>query len=657
MKYLLLLLWAALLFDSTGAMAQQPVERRRGKADELDSLRKIEEAGRDTVIFNATYIRFTNLRLMADSTRTAPLDTSLSRFHLYNMLNQPERPTIGLGNIGLPYRELLFTPRKTIGFDAGFHSLDIYLQTQDSVKYYRARTPYTSLSYVAAGRAEQIFRLIHSQNILPRWNVGANYNRIGADGGYRNQRSNHLNASVFTWYESENRRYNLMANGLFNTLKGAENGGLVNDSVFISKGTLGLDQAEPKLANSSDPTKNYWKQKSFLLRQSYYIGRMDTLGVGSASVVMPTQRVVHTLTYTTDTYGFYKNDPDRFNIFPDVANDRDVVADSTVVKNLRNEFMYSFYLRGKALSFIKNELKLDIGIQHDMYWYNQMNNKLDFRDLAAKAIASYSFSDRLRLNVNLHQLVQGKYAGDYLYDARAYLRLSRYAGRIEIGAYTQNKSPERLFSNSNYFYNNWSYSFDRSKINNASFSYINPVFGLNARAEYYIISNYLYYEGSVFPGLIRPVQLGSNLNMLKLSLEKHSRLGNFYMDNYLVYQKSDRQELLRSPEFYTFNSLYYGRKFFNAVTAHAGFDVRMNSAFTAPSYAINVSQFYNGYPIKFNSYPVVDVWARFALRRANVFVRYDYVNQGLFSKGYYTVNRYPMPGAALKFGVSWSFYD
>jgi hypothetical protein len=36
---------------------------------------------------------------------------------------------------------------------------------------------------------------------------------------------------------------------------------------------------------------------------------------------------------------------------------------------------------------------------------------------------------------------------------------------------------------------------------------------------------------------------------------------------------------------------------------------------------------------------------------------YDYANQGLFSSGYYTVNRYPQQDHLLKIGVSWMFFN
>ena len=89
-----------------------------------------------------------------------------------------------------------------------------------------------------------------------------------------------------------------------------------------------------------------------------------------------------------------------------------------------------------------------------------------------------------------------------------------------------------------------------------------------------------------------------------------------------------------------------------------GFDVRYNAEFNNPAYAINAGQFYNQYnSISYPSYPVADVFVRATLKRANLFLKYEYLNQGWQSKGYYTVERYPMPDRLLKFGVSWKFYN
>lgn len=657
MKYLLVVLAALLFLVSENSYAQTPTPERE-QGSELDSLRKLEEASRDTIIFNSKYIRYTTLDLLKDRTQTKPIDTTLNRIHNYNPLIQPERPTIGLGNLGLPYRELLFNPNKSIGFDPGFHSMDIYRLTQDSLRYYRARTPFTSLYYVNGTRAEQILRIVHSQNIKPNWNVGGNYFRIGARGIYSSQNADHLNASLFTWYESPKKRYNILVNGLFNTFKFEENGSLLNDTVFTSKSTLGPGEETVRLGPENDPVRQTWKQKNFFLKQFYYIGRIDSLAKDSASGVLPTQRFSHALSYSSDSYRFYKNTDDPYNVFPDIPDDRIRVIDSTHVKNLRNEFMYSFYLRGRAVSFIKNELKLDVGLQHDLYRFDQMGYKLNFQNITFKGNLGYRFSDRVSVNGNIQQIFQGRNAGDFLYEAQMQFLLSKSVGKILLGAYTQNRSPEQLYDRSNYTYHNWDYDFDKTKVNNLSFAYLNPKFGFNVKAEYFLLTNYLYLAETAFPAEIVPQQQGGDISMLKLTLGKRFRIGKFNLESFAVYQKTDYKELLRVPEFYTYNSFYYGNSFFKkALTANLGFDVRMNTTYTAPSYAVNISQFYNGYSAKYSSYPIVDLWARFALRRANIFVRYDYANQGMFSKGYYTVNRYPMPSTLLKYGVIWNFYD
>jgi hypothetical protein len=88
-----------------------------------------------------------------------------------------------------------------------------------------------------------------------------------------------------------------------------------------------------------------------------------------------------------------------------------------------------------------------------------------------------------------------------------------------------------------------------------------------------------------------------------------------------------------------------------------GLNARYNTEYVAPSYAPGLGQFYNGANVTFSSYPIFGVFFKATLQRTNLFVAYDYINQGAWSKGYYTVNRYPQQDAVLKFGVSWTFYN
>lgn len=629
---------------------------------DLDSIRNAEEFPEDTIIYNAKYIRYTTLDRMNLGTYTVPLDTTLKGFQYYNPQNQPTNPSIHLGNYGLPTRDLLFNPDKTIGFQTGFHSLERYLLHSDSIKYYRNRAPYSELYYVTG---DQVFRAQIAQNVTPRWSFGGDLHFALSKGIYQNQRYNDVKSALFSWYESKNHRYNLLTNVVFNTLVATENGSVLNDTIFKEKQDQDpISQIVRLNGMREERPRQTWKDHSFFLRQSFFVGRIDTIYPGQPEQqILPTQRFFHSLRLSSKKFKFFKNEDDIYGAFP--YGQSILTNDSTVLKSISNEFGYSFYLRGRSISFIKNEVKLDLRLNHELLWYNQMGHKMAFQNTTAKAGVGYRFSDRVNIEGNLNQIVVGRNFGDYLYEAQANVLIGDNIGRVVLGAYTQNKSPEYLYEHLNYQYSHWDRGFNKIKIYNFSFAYENPRIGFLGRAEYYMLNNYLYYREvnnpSFNPALnrvIEPAQIDGTLNLLKLTVGEKIKFGNFRFDNYIVYQKTDYSDILQTPELYTWHSFYYNNTLVKVINMNIGFDVRFNTPFVTPSYSINVNQFYkDNAAIEFSTYPIADVWLTATLKRTNFFLRYDYINQGLFSRGYYTVRRYPMADANFRFGLSWKFYD
>lgn len=621
----------------------------------IDSLRKQLDSKKDSITYTAKYIRFTKEEFLRDSARLLPLDTTLQDFHRFNNLYEPKSPTMNLGALGLAYRPMLFEPAKTIGFDVGFHYLDRYLIKPEDVKYYEAKSPFTELYYVSSAfgvLAEQVFHAVHTQNIKSNWNVGAMFGKQGTKGYYAGQKADNLNASIWNWYESRNKRYTLLANGTFNNLRSFENGSILNDSIYEVSTIVQPEFERTRLTNA----RHNWRNNTIYIKQFYNIGKQRALD--SASTVLPTQRVSYAFSYNTQKYLFLNDGVDTsgllqgYFIYP---TDSAKTSDSTIVKHIKNEFSYSFYLRGESLSFLRNELKVDVGLSHDYYNYNQYNYQTNFQNLSLKGSLNYSFSDKAGLNLKINQLVQGRNAGDFLYEAQTELKLSNQVGRIIFGAYSQNQSPAILFERQYSNHHRWNNSFNKVTTQNLSFAYVNPKYKFNAKAEYFLVANHLYFRQEA--GVARPAQFDSNINLLKVSAGKNFKFGKFTSENYVVYQKTDFESILRTPEIYTFHSFYVHQDFFKVLKTDFGFDLRYFSKYTAPSYSPAIGQFYNAESVQFNTYPVLDVWARTNWKRANLFIRYDYANQGLFSKGYYTVNRYPMPYSLAKFGLIWNFYN
>jgi hypothetical protein len=650
--------------------AQVPIGSGEQWGADLDSLRNAEELKEDSVIYNASYIRYTTLDRMKLGTYTVQIDTGLRGFQYFNPQNDPYNPSINTGSYGLATRDLLFNPSKTIGFQTGFHSLERYLLNPDSIRYYRARSPFSELGFVTG---DQVFKATVAQNVTPRWSVGGELNFALAKGFYQNQRYNDSKAAVFSWYESENNRYNLLTNLVFNTLVSTENGSVLNDTLFQGKGRQASEAEIVRLSGQREErARQTWKDYNFFLRQSFFIGRIDSINAGTQEMqILPTQRVSHTLQLNSKKFQFYKNEDDANSAFPFTQNPAILTKDSTRLKSISNEFGYSFYLRGKSTSFIKNEVKLDLRLQNEISWFNAKDDKFSFQNTTLKAGIGYRFSDRVNIVGDLNQIVAGRNFGDYFYEANANFLLSNTVGRVILGGYIQNKSPDYLFERVNYQYHKWpeagndAFNFDKTKINNLSFTYENSKLGFTGKVEYFLMNNYLYYKEIDNPALtdilrrkIEPAQITGNINMLKISVGEKLTFGRFHFDNYAVYQKSDYMSVLQTPELYTWHSFYYNNILVKVVNFNIGFDVRFNTPFVAPSYAINVSQFYNdNADIEFSTYPVVDLWLTATLKRTNFFLRYDYANQGLLSNGYYTVRRYPMGNANLRFGLTWKFYD
>lgn len=652
-----------------------------GDSQNLDSIRKREENRKDSVVFTSKFIKVTSERLLMDSIQLFPLDTGLVNFENYSPLNQPRNPKISLGYPGVAQRDLLFNPRKTIGFDEGLHSLDAYMVNPQDINYFNARAPYTLLSLFSSlgGSKEQLFKVVHTQNVKPNWNVGLIMNFNGSKGYYSTngilaQNVSDFNFGLFTWYHSVNKRYNLLANVLFNNLKAPETGSILKDTIFNSTASSFDKTGEPVRLPGSFAN---WKSAGFYIKQFYYIGHIDSLNQGKAfsKTVLPTQRVAYTFYYNQRKYNYLQNGLDNYGVFPDYYFSSARSRDSLNVLHLQNDFSYSFYLRGKSLKMVKNELKLDVGITQDYYkvsqfvadtLINQFGNKEvkpsrvqneSFQNITLKGKLGYKFSDRIVLDADLRQIVQGRNFGDLLYDAKLSLAGGQKAGRIVLGAYLQSSSPGLVYTNwisNHYIFNN---KFSNQKTTNLSFNYVNDMLQVDLKAEYFLITDYLYFAAQ--PGGIdaSPRQYGSTINMLKVSIGKNLEWRKFHFDNYVVYQKTDNAAILRTPEVYTYSSLYYGANLFHVLNSQFGVSARYNSPYLAPSYAVGIGQFYNGPDVTFTSYPVATIFFKATLEKTNLFIQYDYVNQGLFTNGFYTVNRYPQMDKMLKFGVAWTFYN
>ena len=97
--------------------------------------------------------------------------------------------------------------------------------------------------------------------------------------------------------------------------------------------------------------------------------------------------------------------------------------------------------------------------------------------------------------------------------------------------------------------------------------------------------------------------------------------------------------------------------FKKALRTQIGFDLFYNTSYYADAYMPVTRTCYLQNDVKIGNYLYGDVFLSLLIKRARIFLKYQHVNSGLMGYKYYSVPHYPMQDRALKFGVSWMFYN
>jgi len=177
------------------------------------------------------------------------------------------------------------------------------------------------------------------------------------------------------------------------------------------------------------------------------------------------------------------------------------------------------------------------------------------------------------------------------------------------------------------------------------------------RAGYGQITGHIYLDT-----LARVQQYADQINILTARANKKLTLGPFHSTTQFVYQTSSMDSILSIPEFNLYQSLYYEKLFHFSSTGgelrmQLGFDYRYSSSYYADGYMPITGLFYRQFDQKLADYHCVDIFLNFAIKRARLYLVYNYLNSALNDSYYFNSPSYPAPPAVFKFGLSWTFYD
>lgn len=602
-----------------------------------------------------------------DSIRNNKLDSSINDFYNYFIVPAAQQY---LGNNGSPGYSLIYTPFLKPGWDAGFHAFDAYRLTLENTRFFKTNKPFSQMGYQLASGKEQMIKLLHTQNPRPNLNFGFEYRLISAPGFFVTQNTNLNNYRLFSNYQGKRKRYAAFFTLLANTFKASENGGMKNDSLLDDKDfskrftipvNLGGDATiQPNPFKSSVSTGNIYKEATFFVRQTYDIGKKDSVEVNDSTteyVFYPKLRFQHSFSYNSYSYQF-----------------KDIVADSSIYQQ-----WYDTTLKKKRDTLMVIDQWKIVTNDFSLIQFPDTKNAAQFL-LAGARVENlkgiFAGGDKNFYNIVLHGeyrnktrnrlwdiLAKGEFylnginSGDYSAFATLSRTLNKKLGSVRLLFNNVNRSPSFIYTGYSSFNFGNGGDYKKENITVLKASAENPYF--NISFTNYLLTNYLY-----FTDYYHTAQYDRLINLIQARVSKKiplSRRWNWYTE--ITLQQTDGAAPIKVPFVFTRNRLAYEGVFYKNLNLSAGIDFRYYTSYNAYNYSPVMGQFVRQDTVATKNRPDVSGFLHFRIKSFTAYLRLENLNAIDFSNGFgFTKNNYAAPhyvyqGLIFRFGILWNFVN
>lgn len=594
-------------------------------------------------------------------------DSTLREFHITHPAYRKTINNDYLGSIGLAINSnLFFEPNPSTGY-LFLRSFTPYIYQATTSTYYNVRKPFTLFVYQTGPTEEQNIEVIHTQNVSRFFNASFQF-------------KNYTNKGAYTWQESKNNsgtfassfvknRFSTHLSFTFSKIDVQENGGLI-DPYFITDTLLGTAEIKTRLKEGH----NYIKDRQWFVDQ-----KVGFIKVRKADT-MPTGSYLFSLQYNYSRQKSLR-----------IYEDKDEPIENTITGKMKtmyqnnysnsNTFDSTSYLSNKHLLRLNFEevmgnplsfgLYVGIGTNFSQYFYKNKDT-LFVNHLDKKLNSSFLESGIFRLNpnswlnfyANYRHYVSGYRKNDFNINAMLGLKIAKKTLLFsEISAFvkTESKTPDYFIKN---FYSNhyrWENNFKSQNISELRLKYHLPKLKTAIGARYALITNYIYFNT-----LGKPSQFNSDFNVLDLYLDNTLSFFNFHLISKVFFQESSKKELLPLPKWSLYHALYYQKNIHFDITdgdikLQLGVDVNFWTTFYAKAYSPATAQFHLQNNQQVGNYPFVGAFLNLEIKRMRIYIKAEHLNYSYMRKqnqtNYFLAPNYAATRMAIKYGISWSFYD
>lgn len=565
-----------------------------------------------------------------------------------------------LGNTGTASQSLLFTHVATPAMQLGLPAVRHLLYHADSIKNYNTTRPYTDIHYSMGGKSEQIIYFLHTQNMLPHWNVSTQYRKISSPGFYKMQKSNHDNASANTNYFSKNLRYRFTGTVAYNKLQQDENGGAKNPSIlednFQGDRRLLPVLFSPRNGNNSS-VNNYYRDVNFSISQQYFFGKKDSLISQDSTykkyVFTPLFSIKHHFYGSIDYYR-YKD------IFPSTAYYHLLyqgisfkTRDSLLTKVFYNKTGNRFSLQGD-IPIAKKIYMAEVGwgIEWEKMKYlsnsNYYINNYIFATLQKPVLSNKDW----HLYAHSQLYFTGNAIGNFIIDFRSKKLLEKLKADIEIHFTQSLQNAPYLYSytENNYFSN--SSLVNKQSYTQAGLNYNNNRSNTKIVFQYHMLGNYIYRDSTW-----QTMQYKGVIPVLQACLEQKIKVKHFSLNIQTALQSIPKASLIILPLWIQRTILAYENAVFNKKLMTAtGIECRYNTPYHAPDY----NPYFYGFVVQ-NQYSIANIpeftyFFNIKIKRFRASLALDQIQQ-LFYRNQIQYKGYAAQSFNARLGLHWAFIN
>lgn len=608
----------------------------------------------------------------------APIDTLFENYAQKSIPSMVSDAWATTGNLGAEGSNMIWLERHPSSDFYFRDPLAHWLPSEHTMKYYNSRIPMTLLSYNASGgkeTAQERLKGDFSGNINSKAQVGALLDYIYSKGSYANQALKNLTWGASGSYMGD--RYEMQAfYNHYNSLN-KENGG-ITDSRYITD-PAALQGGVSSINAKSIPTRltaahTRYVGGQFWMNHRYKVGYWHEEKTENDTIVkrtyIPVMSFIWTMDYSFAKHLFYNTAPgEATNFFDNTYLSDTGTRDETKFSSVTNtvgvsmlegfhkyaKFGLAAYARYQFRTYTQTPDTLDHTVPTTLtplpdYYFN-IANKKNQNLLWVGGQMTKQRGTLLTYDMTAEFGIIGEAAGDINIDGNVGTKFRLLGDTVNISAYGRFVNAHAPYLMQSYRSNHfiWYNDFGKGRTFKAGGILRIPHTGTAINVGVENIQNHIYFGADALP-----VQHSGSVQVFSAKLEQRLKAGILHWDNRITYQTSSNEAVISIPKLAVYSNLYLKCNI-ATLKLQFGIDCDYYTKYYAPSYQPATMAFYNQREVKCGNYPFMNLYANMKLQKARFYVLFSHINQGWFSKNYFSMPNYPLNPRRFQIGVAVDF--